>query len=146
MIASVYNILPNLMQLNCLIQNKYCKMKRLILWLFLASLTHTVYGQNTTFYKEIDLYDDGQNSGFTMAVDSMEFYVSGKALCVDSEQDSFTCMSLSKYNEWEEVLWKQNCHWTNSANDRSIVFSGDTLIVSGHQARGPLGSNSMTLL
>jgi len=61
---------------NQLLQKLVC-----IPFLFWSSF---LISQATTYYKNIDLFGDGFNTGFTLQVDSMDFYVSGKTLCVST--------------------------------------------------------------
>ncbi len=96
-------------------------------------LSYTFIGiAQETYYKEIQLEEGLHVSGFHMLTTEADLYIAGKSNCIDSLDNQYTCMSLSRHTLDGNIIWQTRLPWCDSANKSAISLLNDTLIVSSH--------------
>jgi hypothetical protein len=111
------------------------RLHRIITIWILISACLSGYAQDT-YFKNISLFGEEFSTAFVIKADSMDFYLSSSTLCIGSEQDSFSCLGISKLDQYADIIWDRTFNWSLSANKASIKLRNDSVFVSGHISPG----------
>jgi len=112
----------------------------------LLSLSTSGLAQES-WYKDVQLQADVNVDGAHLLTTDTSIYIAGRAICYDSLDNPFNCMTLSRHDYQGAVSWETVMTWNRCANSNAISLLNDTLIVSGHsssRARNRLFVNFFT--